>query len=179
MDTNRTQKLFTPVNLGAIQLGHRVVMAPLTRSRATLPGNVPNNLMAKYYRQRASYGGLIIGEATNISPSSRGWLGAPGLFTGEQVAGWRKVIDAVHGNGGHMVAQLWHNGRSSHIEISGSQPVSASVNPAFWQSPEILVSAPGGWIQPSPHRSLALGEIPGIGVYRPITHEAHPNCAIG
>ena len=162
MGINTTQKLFTPVNLGAIQLGHRVVMAPLTRSRATLPGNVPNDLMAKYYGQRASNGGLIIGEATNISASSRGWLGAPGLFTDEQVAGWRKVIDAVHANGGHMVAQLWHNGRSSHIDISGSQPVSASVNPAFWQSPEILVSAPGGWIQPSPHRSLALGEIPGI-----------------
>ena len=162
MGTNTTQKLFTPVNLGAIQLGHRVVMAPLTRSRATLPGNVPNDLMAKYYGQRASNGGLIIGEATNISASSRGWLGAPGLFTDEQVAGWRKVIDAVHGNGGHMVAQLWHNGRSSHIDISGSQPVSASVNPAYWQNPKILVSAPGGWLQPSPHRALALDEIPGI-----------------
>ena len=162
MGTNTTQKLFTPVNLGAIQLGHRVVMAPLTRSRATLPGNVPNDLMAKYYGQRASSGGLIIGEATNISVSSRGWLGAPGLFTDEQVAGWRKVIDAVRAKGGHMVAQLWHTGRSSHIDVSGTQPVSASVNPAYWQNPHILVSVPGGWLQPSPHRALALDEIPGI-----------------
>ena len=162
MGTNTTQKLFTPVNLGAIQLGHRVVMAPLTRSRATLPGNVPNDLMAKYYGQRASNGGLIIGEATNISASSRGWLGAPGLFTDEQVAGWRKVIDAVRAKGGHMVAQLWHTGRSSHIDVSGTQPVSASVNPAYWQNPHILVSVPGGWLQPSPHRALALDEIPGI-----------------
>ena len=162
MGTNTTQKLFTPVNLGAIQLGHRVVMAPLTRSRATLPGNVPNDLMVKYYGQRASNGGLIVGEATDISASSRGWLGAPGLFTDEQVAGWRKVIDAVRSKGGHMVAQLWHTGRSSHIDISGTQPVSASVNPAYWQNPHILVSVPGGWLQPSPHRALALDEIPGI-----------------
>jgi N-ethylmaleimide reductase len=162
LGTNTTQKLFTPVNLGAIQLGHRVVMAPLTRSRATLPGNAPNDLMAKYYGQRASNGGLIIGEATNISASSRGWLGAPGLFTDEQVAGWRKVIDAVHFKGGHMVAQLWHTGRSSHIDVSGTQPVSASVNPGYWQNPDILVSAPGSWLQPSPHRALALDEIPGI-----------------
>jgi len=162
MGSNTTQKLFTPVNLGALRLGHRVVMAPLTRSRSTLPGNVPNDLMAKYYGQRASNGGLIIGEATNISASSRGWLGAPGLFTDEQVAGWRKVIDVVHAKGGKMVAQLWHTGRSSHIDISGTQPVSASVNPGYWQDPDKLISAPGGWVQPSPHRALALDEIPGI-----------------
>jgi len=118
--------------------------------------------MAKYYGQRASNGGLIIGEATNISASSRGWLGAPGLFTEEQVAGWRKVIDAVHAKGGHMVAQLWHTGRSSHIDISGTQPVSASVNHGYWQDPDKVVSAPGGWLQPSPHRALAIDEIPGI-----------------
>lgn len=155
-------KLFTPVNLGAIQLEHRVVMAPLTRSRSTLPGNTPNDLMAEYYAQRASKGGLLIGEATNISASSRGWLGAPGLFTDEQVAGWRKVISAVHAKGGHMIAQLWHTGRASHIEISGTTPVSASVNPSYWQNPDHLVSAPSGWVQPSPHRALTLEEIPAI-----------------
>jgi N-ethylmaleimide reductase len=162
MSATTTRKLFTPVDLGALQLGHRVVMAPLTRSRSTLPGNVPNDLMAEYYGQRASSGGLIIGEATNISASSRGWLGAPGLFTDEQVAGWRKVIDAVHTKGGKMIGQLWHTGRSSHIDISGSQPVSASVNPSYWQNPGHLVSAPSGWVQPSPHRALAIDEISDI-----------------
>ena len=162
MSITTTRKLFTPINLGAIQLGHRVVMAPLTRSRSTLPGNVPNDLMAEYYGQRASSGGLIIGEATNISASSRGWLGAPGLFTDEQGAGWRKVIDAVHAKGGKMIGQLWHTGRASHIDISGTQPVSASVNPSYWQNPGHLVSAPSGWVQPSPHRALAIDEIPGI-----------------
>src|SRR5215475_5784858 len=155
-------KLFSPVNLGDIRLGHRVVMAPLTRSRSTLPGNIPNDLMATYYGQRASDGGLIISEATNISASSRGWQGAPGLWSSEQVAGWRKVINAVKANGGHMVAQLWHTGRASHIDISGLQPVSASVNPSYWQDPDKLISAPSGWIQPSPHRALAIEEIPGI-----------------
>ncbi|HZD77777.1 MAG TPA: alkene reductase, partial [Acidobacteriaceae bacterium] len=157
-----TRKLLTPANLGAIQLKHRVVMAPLTRSRSTLPGNVPNDLMAEYYGQRASTGGLIIGEATNISASSRGWLGAPGLFTDAQVAGWRKVIAAVHAKGGKMIGQLWHTGRASHIDISGTQPVSASVNPSYWQNPDHLVSAASGWVQPSPHRALAIDEIPGI-----------------
>jgi N-ethylmaleimide reductase len=162
MNTTSNLKLFTPENLGAIQLKHRVVMAPLTRSRASLPGNAPNGLMAEYYGQRASDGGLIIGEATNISASSRGWLGAPGLFTDEQVAGWRKVIAAVHAKGGKMVAQLLHTGRASHIDVSGTTPVSASVNPSYWQNPDHLVSAPSGWVRPSPHRALALEEIPAI-----------------
>jgi N-ethylmaleimide reductase len=168
-----TRKLFTAVNLGAIQLGHRVVMAPLTRSRSTLPGDVPNDLMAEYYGQRASSGGLIIGEATSISASSRGWLGAPGLFTDAQVAGWRKVIAAVHAKGGKMIGQLWHTGRASHIDVSGTQPVSASVNPSYWQNPDHLVSAPAGWVQPSPHRALAIDEIPGIlGDYRKAAQRA-------
>jgi N-ethylmaleimide reductase len=162
MSNSNDLKLFTPVKLGAVVLKHRVVMAPLTRSRSTLPGNVPSDLMAQYYAQRASDGGLIIGEATNISASSRGWLGAPGLYTEEQVAGWRKVIDAVKAKGGHMIAQLWHTGRASHIDISGTQPVSASVNPSYWQNPDHLVSAPAGWVQPSEHRALALDEIPAI-----------------
>ena len=162
MSTTNELKLFTPVNFGPLQLKHRVVMAPLTRSRSTLPGNAPNGLMAEYYGQRASDGGLMIGEATNISAASRGWLAAPGLFTDEQVAGWRKVIDGVKAKGGHMFAQLWHTGRASHIDISGTQPVSASVNPSYWQDPTHLVSAPAGWVQPSEHRALRLDEIPAI-----------------
>ena len=75
--------------------------------------------MAEYYGQRASDGGFIIGEATNISVTSRGWLGAPGLYTDDQVEGWKKVLSAVHSKGGHMFAQLWHTGRSSHVTMTG------------------------------------------------------------
>src|ERR1700712_941451 len=89
-------KLFTPVTFGPLHLKHRVVMAPLTRSRSDQPDNIPGDLMAEYYSQRASDGGLIIGEATNISFLSRGWQGAPGLFTDQQVEGWKKVLAAVH-----------------------------------------------------------------------------------
>jgi N-ethylmaleimide reductase len=90
-------------------------MAPLTRSRADLADDVPNDLMVDYYTQRASRGGLIIGEATTISPSARGWLGAPGLYSDKQVAGWKKITAAVHAKKGYMFAQLWHTGRSSHV----------------------------------------------------------------
>jgi N-ethylmaleimide reductase len=155
--------LFTPVQFGPMQLKHRVVMAPLTRSRSMQPDSIPGDLMAEYYGQRASDGGLIIGEATNISMTGRGWLGAPGLYSDPQVEGWKKVVSAVHAKGGHMFAQLWHTGRSSRSDLTGGEtPVSASVDPEYWEDPTHLVSAPGGWLQPSPHRALTLEEIPGI-----------------
>lgn len=153
-------KLFTPVSLGPMHLKHRVVMAPLTRSRAVQPDSIPGDLMAEYYSQRASDGGFLISEATNISVTSRGWLGAPGLYTADQVKGWKKVVSGVQEKGGHMFAQLWHTGRSSSIEMTGGEsPVSASVNPAYWKDPTHLVSTPTGWVQPSPHRALATCEI--------------------
>jgi N-ethylmaleimide reductase len=162
-NTDTKQTLFTPVTLGALKLKHRVVMAPLTRSRAVQPGSIPSELMAEYYSQRASDGGLIIGEATNISVTSRGWLGAPGLYSAEQVRGWKPIIDAVREKGGHMFAQLWHTGRSSHIEMTGGQtPVTASVNSEYWQDADHLVSAPSGWVQPSPHRALSVSEIKAV-----------------
>src|ERR1700735_2128985 len=99
--------LFTPTALGALRLKHRVIMAPLTRSRSLQPDSVPGDLMREYYEQRASDGGLIISEATNISLTSRGWLGAPGLYSDRQVEGWKEVVSAVHAKGAHMVAQLW------------------------------------------------------------------------
>jgi N-ethylmaleimide reductase len=146
-----------------MQLKHRVVMAPLTRSRSIQPDSVPGELMAEYYSQRASDGGFIIGEATNISITSRGWLGAPGLYSDPQVEGWKKTVDAVHAKGGHMFAQLWHTGRSSHVDMTGGEtPVSASVDPAYWRDASHLVSAPGGWVQPSPHRALSVAEIGSI-----------------
>jgi N-ethylmaleimide reductase len=154
------QQLFTPVQLGAIRLQHRVIMAPLTRSRSVQADSVPSELMAEYYAQRASEGGLIIGEATNISITSRGWLGAPGLYSDRQVEGWKKVVSGVYAKGGHMFAQLWHTGRSSHHSMTGGDmPVSASVDPAYWQNPSHLVSTPYGWVQPSPHRALSVAEI--------------------
>ena len=163
MHPSPSNVLFSPVQLGSLSLKHRIVMAPLTRSRASQPDSIPGDLMRKYYEQRASEGGLIISEATNISLTSRGWLGAPGLYSDEQVAGWAKIVSAVQARGGHMFAQLWHSGRSSHTAMTGgAMPVSASVDPQYWQNPHHLVSIPGGWVQPSPHRALAVEEIPGI-----------------
>ena len=163
MTNDGSQHLFTAVDLGALHLEHRIVMAPLTRSRAVRPDSVPGELMRTYYAQRASEGGLIIAEATNVSAASRGWLGAPGLYSDAQVVGWKAIVSAVHERGGLMVAQLWHTGRSSHVSMTGgSAPVSASVDPAYWQNPEHLVSTPDGWLQPSPHRALLVDEIAGI-----------------
>jgi N-ethylmaleimide reductase len=152
--------LMQPITLGALELKHRVLMAPLTRSRATWPGLIPNELMAVYYEQRASEGGLIIGEATNISTTGTGWYGSPGLYTDEQMEGWNKILRKVHSKGSLMLAQLWHTGRASHISMhEGSEPVSASVNPSFWELATQLVSTPGGWVQPSPHQALSVPEI--------------------
>src|ERR1700761_7491648 len=163
MTTNHADHLFTPVQLGALKLQHRVVMAPLTRSRSQQPGSIPGDLMKTYYTQRASQGGLLITEATNISPTSRGWFGAPGLYADDQVDGWRKIVDAVHAKGALMMAQLWHCGRSSHVSMTGGvAPVTASINPEYWQNKDHLVSTPTGWMQPSPHRALEVTEIKGI-----------------
>src|ERR1700761_9664237 len=162
MATASQKQLFTPVQIGPITLEHRVVMAPLTRSRSQQPGDVPSDLMLEYYGQRASDGGLIISEATAISPTARGWYGAPGFYNDAQVAGWKRITDAVHAKGGHMFGQLWHTGRSSHVTMAGRDPVSASVDPSYWADKTNLVSTPAGWAQPSPHRALETDEIGGI-----------------
>src|SRR5271168_2249968 len=128
MSTNTESKLFTPVQIGAVKLKHRVVMAPLTRSRSIQPGDIPNDLMLEYYTQRASDGGFIISEATTIAISGRGWYGAPGIYTDDQVAGWKRITDAVHAKGARMFLQLWHTGRSSHVSMTGGvAPVAPSV----------------------------------------------------
>ncbi len=160
MSVTSSPHLFSPIRLGALQLKHRVIMAPLTRSRSVQPDSVPGDLMLAYYDQRASDGGLIISEATNISLTSRGWLGAPGLYSDEQVNGWKAITAAVKAKGGHMFAQLWHTGRSSHVAMTGgAQPVSASVHESYWKDPSHLVSIPGGWAQSSPHRAASVQEI--------------------
>jgi len=162
------QALFSPVRLGAIDLKHRVVMAPLTRSRSEQPGDLPGTLMREYYTQRASDGGLVVTEATSISSAARGWYGAPGLFTEPQVEGWKSIVAAVHAKGGKIVSQLWHTGRSSHISMrGGNTPGTASLNPTYWQDKTNVVSTPTGWSPPSPHRALTITEVQEIvGEYR-------------
>src|ERR1700753_809193 len=117
--------LFNPITFGAINAPNRIMMAPLTRGRATR-SHVPTPLMAEYYAQRAS-AGLIISEATGISQQGLGWPGAPGLWSREQVAAWQKVVKAVHNGRGRIVAQLWHMGPLGHPDFMGGEPpVSAS-----------------------------------------------------
>ncbi len=149
--------LFQPVQLGGMTLANRIVMAPLTRSRAG-KGDVPRALNAEYYAQRAT-AGLIVSEATNISQQGKGYAYTPGIYTEEQVAGWRLVTDAVHAKGGHIVCQLWHVGRISHPDLQpwGRLPVAPSA------------IRPGGQAFTEtgfqPHvtpRALDTDEIPGI-----------------
>ena len=117
--------LFEPLSLGAVRADNRVLMAPLTRMRATAPGDVPNDLMREYYVQRAG-AGLLISEGTQISPEGKGYMDTPGIHSDEQVAGWRRITDAVHEAGGLIAAQLWHVGRVSHESFHGGDlPVSA------------------------------------------------------
>ena len=113
--------MFTPVKLGSIQLKNRLVMAPLTRMRA-IAGDVPNPLAKTYYAQRAS-AGLIITEATQISPLGMGYPATPGIYSPEQTAAWKEIVDAVHAKGGTIVAQLWHVGRISHSSLHPEQGV--------------------------------------------------------
>src|SRR5687767_12190725 len=128
-DTERPAEhaLFTPVNLGKLELPNRVVMAPMTRNRASNPGRVPTPVMAEYYRQRAG-AGLIIAEATHASPEGVGYPDTPGILSPQQVTGWRAVTDAVHGAGGRIVLQMWHVGRASHpaYQPGGVAPVAPS-----------------------------------------------------
>ena len=122
------EALFQPLTVGALRLSHRVVMAPLTRMRSRQPGDVPQAMNAVYYGQRASAGGLIITEATDITEQSRGYPGAPGCYSPEQIAGWRAVTEAVHAKGGFIFLQIWHTGRISHssMQPGGSMPVAPS-----------------------------------------------------
>ncbi len=149
--------LFDPIRFGAIEAANRVVMAPLTRDRAG-PHQVPTPLMATYYGQRAS-AGLIVSEATQISPGAQGYLDTPGIHSAEQVEGWRRVCDTVHAKGGKMVLQLWHVGRISHVSLlpGGTQPVSSTSRPA-----RAKTFTANGFEPVSPPRALDRAEIPGV-----------------
>lgn len=120
--------LFEPLTIGNIALGHRAVMAPLTRMRSRQPGDVPQPMNTLYYDQRASRGGLIITEATDICEQARGYPGVPGIYSDEQITGWRSITDAVHDKGGKIILQIWHTGRISHptMQPGGAVPVAPS-----------------------------------------------------
>lgn len=150
-------ELFQPLHLGAIALPNRVLMAPLTRARSG-KSRVPNDLMMEYYAQRAG-AGLIITEATHISEQGIGWEQSPGIYTSEQVAGWKKTTEAVHQKGGRIVLQLWHMGRASHPDFQpgGVLPVSASAIPISGE----IYTPNGKKPHPTP-RALTLEEIPGV-----------------
>ena len=126
--------LFDPITLGDIQAPNRILMAPLTRARATAD-HVPTAIMADYYAQRAG-AGLIISEATGISREGLGWPGAPGLWTDAQIEAWKPVTEAVHAAGGRIVAQLWHMGRLSRPDTSGMQSISSSAIRALYANPD-------------------------------------------
>jgi N-ethylmaleimide reductase len=119
-------KLFSQINVGPFELTHRVVLAPLTRMR-TEEGNVPGDLMIEYYTQRASEGGLLITDATAVSPLGIAYVDAPGIYTDAQVNGWKRVIDAVHAKGARIFLQMWHAGRQAHpANTNGITPVAPS-----------------------------------------------------
>jgi N-ethylmaleimide reductase len=150
-------RLLEPYEFGNITLRNRVVMAPLTRNRAA-EGNVPSPLAVEYYAQRAS-SGLIITEATQVSPQGQGYQATPGIHSEAQVAGWKKVTDAVHKRGGRIFLQLWHVGRISHVSLQpdGAAPVAPS---AIRAKTKTLVGTQ--FVDVSEPRELALDEIPGI-----------------
>src|SRR5262245_24997351 len=149
--------LFAPIEVGPLHVKNRVVMAPLTRSRAA-KGNIPTALNALYYAQRAS-AGLIISEATQISPEGQGYIATPGIHSNEQICGWSLVTKAVHAAGGHMMAQLWHVGRISHpsFQPGGGLPVAPSAI-----RPEAKAFTEKGFEPIPTPRALSTEEIPGI-----------------
>ncbi|MGY4623369.1 2,4-dienoyl-CoA reductase-like NADH-dependent reductase (Old Yellow Enzyme family) [Bradyrhizobium sp. USDA 4486] len=123
-----TSALLSPLKMGALSLKHRIVMAPLTRMRAKVPANAAHALNAEYYAQRATEGGLIVAEASQVSPSGQGYPQTPGIYSEDQIEGWRKVTSAVHARGGLIILQLWHVGRVSHpsFQPNGALPVAPS-----------------------------------------------------
>jgi len=149
--------LFDPIRMGDIALANRIVMAPLTRNRAAA-GQVPSDLALTYYQQRAS-AGLIVAEGTQISVLGQGYLDTPGIYTAAQVAGWKRITDAVHAAGGKIVVQLWHVGRISHVSLlpEGQLPVSSTARAAKGKT-----FTKNGFDDCSTPRALRSDELPGL-----------------
>lgn len=154
-------KLFGPTRIGPYDLRNRIVLPPLTRSRSSQPGNIPNDLMATYYRQRAS-AGFMVTEGTQIEPRGQGYAWTPGIHSQEQIEGWKKVTEAVHAEDGVIFAQLWHVGRVSHTSLqpNGDAPVAPSALPA--RSVKVFIETgpgTGTLADPSEPRALSTAEV--------------------
>jgi N-ethylmaleimide reductase len=160
--------LNTPLQLGEHTLNNRIVLPPLTRQRSAQPGDIATDLMAEYYRQRAS-AGFMVSEGTQIEPRGQGYAWTPGIYTAAQIDGWRQVTDAVHAEGGVIFAQLWHVGRVSHHDLQpdGSAPVAPSaIQPQ--QVKAFIETAPGAGelVQPPVPRALSTQEVKDlVGLY--------------
>ncbi|MEO3989141.1 alkene reductase [Pseudocitrobacter cyperus] len=153
--------LFTPLKLGAFTLKNRIALPPLTRSRSSQPGNIANDLMAEYYAQRSS-AGFMVSEGTQIEPRGQGYAWTPGIYTPEQIAGWKKVTERVHQRGGVIFAQLWHVGRVSHTSLQPGEgmPVAPSAIPAT-NVKVFIETGPGtgALAEPSAPRALSTDEV--------------------
>ncbi|GGF37484.1 alkene reductase [Aliidongia dinghuensis] len=150
--------LFTPTKVGRYTLSHRVVLAPMTRLRTIQPGDIPSPMMADFYGQRASEGGLEVIEGVSISIPARSYLGAASFYHDGQMAGWKAVADAVHAKGGRAFMQLIHGGRQSHVEMTGGvAPLAPSVVPF-----DGVAVTKDGFVPASPHRAIEIEEIPGL-----------------
>lgn len=159
--------LFDPIEVGRYRLRNRLVMAAMTRNRS--PNEIPGDLNALYYGQRAT-AGLIVAESTAISEQGLGWRDSPGIYTSAQIAGWRRVTDAVHAKGGHTFLQLWHCGRCTHPDWrpGNAQPVAPSAIRSIGG-----MTVGGAWTQHAEPRALEVDEIPGIvAQYRQATENA-------
>jgi N-ethylmaleimide reductase len=155
ISTKPTEALLTPYTLSDLKLKNRIVMAPLTRTRAQNQGKAPNELMAEYYTQRAG-AGLIITEGTFVSEQGQGWYGAPGIYTEEQRVGWERITDGVHSAGGLIFLQLWHQGAVSHRSLydDGRIPLGPSA-----VNPEQLIHVKGGRIMSETPREMSIEDI--------------------
>lgn len=153
--------LFTPASLGSFALRNRIVLPPLTRSRSSQPGNIPNAVMATYYQQRAS-AGFMVTEGIQIEPRGQGYAWTPGIHSPEQVEGWKAVTQAVHAEGSVIFAQLWHVGRVSHTSLQpgGAQPVAPSAIAAT-NVKVFIETGPGegALVEPSMPRALSNAEV--------------------
>jgi len=149
--------LFSPMKIGRYSLSHRVVHAPMTRLRSDAD-DTPSEMMAEYYSQRASEGGLIITESSHVLRSGRGYLGGPGIYEDRHIDGWRRIADAVHAKGGRVFMQLVHDGRQSHVDMTGGTAPAAPSEVPF----DGLALTHNGWVPVSMHRAIDIDEIQDI-----------------
>jgi N-ethylmaleimide reductase len=158
MTATAARSLYSPIRVGALDLSHRVVLAPMTRLRTIQPGDIPSPMMADFYRQRASQGGLEIVEGVSTSIVARSYLGAASFYHDGQVEGFKAIAKVVHAKGGRIFMQLIHGGRQSHVDMTGGvTPVAPSVVP--FQGVALTAN---GWVPVSPHRALDIAEISSI-----------------